>query len=99
MVQDSLDETFLHWIGRRHTIEWPSRSPDLTSCDFPLCGVMKDHVYAQSPRDINHRKSLTEQQFRSLNNNIELGQSICRSVADRCKMGMDVEGKQFEHFL
>ncbi|CAF4396775.1 unnamed protein product, partial [Rotaria magnacalcarata] len=26
IVRDYLDDTFLHWIGRRGTIEWPPRS-------------------------------------------------------------------------
>ncbi|CAF1374950.1 unnamed protein product [Rotaria sordida] len=36
VVQEYLDNTFLRWIGRRGTIEWPPRSPDLTPCDFSL---------------------------------------------------------------
>jgi len=37
------------WIGRdSHNdslLPWPSRSPDLTSCDFFLWGSIKDRVY------------------------------------------------------
>ncbi|XP_046683405.1 uncharacterized protein LOC124369443 [Homalodisca vitripennis] len=34
-----LDAHYLdHWIGRRGSIEWPARSPDLTRLDF-FCGV------------------------------------------------------------
>ena len=42
-------------------------------------------------------KSLIEQEFISLNSNIELCEEICRSVADRCQMCIDNEGKHFEH--
>jgi len=97
IVRDYLDDTFVQWIGRRGTVEWPPRSPDLTPCDFSLWGIMKDRVYAQNPRDLDHLKSLIEEQFRCLNDDIELCQSICRSVADRCQMCMDAQGKQFEH--
>ena len=32
---------------------WPSRSPDLTPCNFFLCGYIKHRVYASSlPRDL-----------------------------------------------
>ena len=99
IVRDYLDETFVQWIGRRGTTEWPPRSPDLTPCDFSLWGIVKDRVYAQNPRDTNHLKSLITQQFRSINDNTELCQSICRSVLDRCQMCMSVEGKQFEQLL
>ncbi|CAM4820866.1 unnamed protein product [Rotaria magnacalcarata] len=92
IVRDYLDDTFLHWIGRRGTIEWPPRSPDLTLCDFSLWGILKDRVYAQNPCNTNHLKSLIEQEFISINADIELCQKICRSVADRCQMCINTEG-------
>jgi len=98
-VRDYLDDTFSEWIGRRGTVEWPPRSPDLTPCDFSLWGVIKDHVYAQKPRNVDHLKLLIEHEFTSLNDNIELCQAICHSVAKRCRMCIRAEGKQFEHLL
>ncbi|CAF4201607.1 unnamed protein product, partial [Rotaria sordida] len=74
VVRYLLDDTFLDWIDRRGTIKWPPHSPDLMSCDFSLWGIVKDHVYAQHPRDINHMKSLIEEEFTLLNSNIELCQ-------------------------
>jgi hypothetical protein len=38
---------------------------------------------------MNHLKSLIEQEFISLNDNVE-----CRSVANRCQMCINTEGKQ-----
>jgi transposase len=96
IVRDYLGDTFVEWIGRRGSVEWPPRSPDLTPCDFSLWGIIKDRVYAQTPRDVNRLKTLIEEQFKLLNDNIELCQSICRSVADRCQMCIDVQGKHFE---
>jgi hypothetical protein len=86
IVPDFLDDTFSHRIGRRGTTEWPPRSPDLTPCDFSLWGIIKDRVYSQYPRDINHMKSLIKEEFASLNDDIELCQAICRSVIDHCQM-------------
>ncbi len=97
VVRDFLDDTFAQWIGRRGTIEWPPRSPDLTPCDFSLWGIVKDRVYAQNPRDINHMKALTTEEFASLNDDIELCQTICNSVFDRCQMCENNEGEHFEH--
>ncbi|CAF3979924.1 unnamed protein product [Rotaria sp. Silwood1] len=76
IVRDYLDDIFVDWIGRRGTVEWPPRSPDLTPCDFSLWGIMKDRVYAQSSHYVNHLKSLIKQEFTSLNDNIELCQTI-----------------------
>jgi hypothetical protein len=62
-------------------------------CDFSLWGIMKDPVYAQNPRGINHLKSLIEEEFTSLNDNLELHQPICRSVANRCQMCISTDRK------
>ena len=32
-------------LGLGHQIEWPPRSPNLTPCDFLLCGYLKDRIY------------------------------------------------------
>ena len=56
-----------------------------------------EFIVAQRPRGVNHLKSSIKKEFTSLNDNIELCQAICRSVADRCQMCIDAEGKQFEH--
>ena len=77
IVRDYLDDTLARWIGRRGTVEWPPRSPNLTTCDFSLWEIITDRVYAQTPRDINHLKSLIDEEFISLNDNIELCQTIC----------------------
>jgi hypothetical protein len=39
-----LNKHFPNWIGRRGTIEWLARSPDLTPMDFFLWGYLKSRV-------------------------------------------------------
>jgi hypothetical protein len=97
IVRDYLDDTFVRWIGRREIVEWPPRSPDLIPCDFSLWGIVKDRVYAQNPRDINHLKALIKEEFTSLNDSIESCQAICRSVENLCRLCINTEGKQFAH--
>ena len=70
----------------------------ITLCDFSLWGRIKDDVYVQQPRDVIHLKLLIEQEFRAFNNNIELCQTIYRSLTDRYQMCISTEGKRFEHF-
>jgi hypothetical protein len=89
----------LFHIFYRITVEWPPRFPDLTPCNFSLLGIIKDRVYAQKPRDLNHLKILIKEEFTSFNDNIELCQTIYRSVANRCQMCIGTEDKQFEHLL
>ncbi|XP_056413945.1 membrane cofactor protein-like isoform X7 [Hyla sarda] len=46
-VRAFLDEQFPgKWIGHRGPVEWPPRSPDLTTLDFHLWGHLKAIVYA-----------------------------------------------------
>ena len=49
IVRTFLDETFTNWIGRRGTIDWPARSPDLTPCDFALWSIVKEAVFSRNP--------------------------------------------------
>jgi hypothetical protein len=52
VVSEYKDETFGNrWIGRRGSITWPPRSPDLTPMDFFLCG--QSLVYG-TPVDTQH---------------------------------------------
>lgn len=53
IARDYLDIVFAgRWIGRRGTIEWPARSPDLTPLDYFLWGYLKDRVYTSKPANI-----------------------------------------------
>jgi hypothetical protein len=45
------------WIGRRETIAWPPRSPDLTLIDFSLWGHVKGRVYNQRVNMLDELKA------------------------------------------
>jgi len=54
-LTDVLNETYPGaWIGRGGPIPWPPRSPDLSPLDFFLCGYIKNIVYAEKIRNIQH---------------------------------------------
>jgi hypothetical protein len=56
-VTNVLNEKFPDaWIGRGGTISWPPPSPDLSSLDFLLWGYIKNIVYAEKIRIIQHMK-------------------------------------------
>ena len=56
-VTDVLNERFPDvWIGRGGTIPWPLRSPDLSPLDFFLWGYIKNIVYAEKIRNIQHQQ-------------------------------------------
>ncbi len=61
--------------------------------------AIQQYLDDQSIVKMCHLKLLIEQEFTSLNDNIELCQAICRFVADHCQMCINTEGKQFGHLL
>lgn len=59
-----LNEIFPNrWIGRRGSIEWPPRSPDLNPLDFFLWGYLKMKVYTNRPNDLNSLRARIEQEI------------------------------------
>ena len=95
-VREWLNEKFgERWIGCRGFIEWPPRSPDLSPCDFFLWSVLKDRVYRRKPRSIKELKNAITTEISAINSNH--CQTECRSVTDRLRRCLAVEGQQFEH--
>lgn len=85
------------WIGRRGSVEWPPRSPDLTVCDFFLWGALRDLVYARLPRN-------TAELTRYIREEITKFTSVtCRKAYDsfvrRCGLCIEQDGAQFESLL
>jgi hypothetical protein len=54
------------WIGRGSDfLDWPTRSPDLTVCDFFLWGYLKEQVYTHSfNNDEELKRSIEEELLR-----------------------------------
>jgi hypothetical protein len=57
-VRSFLDDNFQEWIGRRGKTDWPPRSSNLTPCDFSMCGILKDKVFATKPLNLQHLRDL-----------------------------------------
>ena len=97
VVRDWLDATFPgKWIGRRGAIDWPARSPDMTPADFFLWGHLKHIVYSKPCNDLETLKQNIILSFQELD--ICHIQNACKSVISRCRLCIDAEGGQFEHY-
>ena len=85
------------WVGRRGSMEYPPRSPDLTPMDF-LCGgiYIKHKVYASKPATINELRAAIKRECADIP--IELIRNILDSISERCRLCLDHNGHQFEHF-
>ncbi|PSN57659.1 hypothetical protein C0J52_05385 [Blattella germanica] len=59
------------WIGRGSlylpaAIEWPPRSPDLTSCDNSLWGIIKQKVLKQRYQAVEELQKAVREAFREI---------------------------------
>ena len=92
-----LDLTFnLRRTGRRgNATEFLPRSPDLTSLDYYLWGILKNTVYATKPQTLEERRDQIEHSI----NDIPLStiQMVYRSVRRRCWECIVADIGHFEH--
>lgn len=57
-TMDCLKKLFCNRIiSRNSPIVWPSRSPDLSACDYFLWGYLKSKVYENKPKDLEELKT------------------------------------------
>ena len=97
-VRAFLDATFpRRWIGRRGSIEWSPRSPDLTPMDFFLWGVVKQKVYEKKPENVVQMREFIIEAFEEIRANVELCHKVCNSVHDRLQECINADGGLFEH--
>ena len=95
-VRNLLDAVFVNrWIGRRGTIEWPARSPDLTPLDYFYWGYLKDRVYKTKPRNLVELRERIE--LESANISPEAIENVVNAFYHRLAYCQEVNGEQFEH--
>ena len=51
------------WIGKFSDTPWPARSPDLTSCDNALWGILKPRIIAHNATTVDELKAATTEEF------------------------------------
>lgn len=99
-VRQLLDEQYPNrWIGRGGPITWPARSPDLSPLDYFLWGTMKDLIYTtpvESEEDLVGRIAVAAGDVQEMPNVFE---NVRRSLDDRCRKCIEVNGANFEHLL
>ena len=83
------------WIGMTGPTAWPARSPDLTCPDFFVWGYMKSMVYET---DIDSEDDLVAR-IVSAAAEVKKTPGIFGSMARRCTVCLDVNGRVFQHLL
>jgi hypothetical protein len=96
--KDYLNQTFSQrWFGRRGSIEWPPRSPELTPMDFIFWGVVKNKVGERNPHTVDELKEYFSEAFFEIDTDADLCRAVCHSVLERVEECCIVEGGHFEH--
>ncbi|KAJ9579241.1 hypothetical protein L9F63_024657 [Diploptera punctata] len=94
-VREILDDHLQNrWVGRRGSIEWPARSPDLTACDYWLWGYLKEKVYARKHQDVDMLKLVIEEENRAIP--LNMYHNAMNDFLKRCQLCLDANGEQFE---
>lgn len=97
-VRNYLDQTFPgRWIGRRGSIEWPPRSPDLTPLDFYLWGHLKTVVYRTQPKTLEDLQNRILDAVHVISR--EHLQNVRSEFSDRIGHCQVAEGRHFEHLI
>ena len=97
-VRQYLNQIFPNrWIGRRGSMEWPARSPDLTPLDFFLWGHVKSIVYKTKPLDLADLRRRITLAIRSVTP--EMLSNVRRNFYFRLGCCQDVRGEHFQHLL
>jgi hypothetical protein len=84
-------------ISRRTRRPWPSRSPDLSTCDFFLWGYLKSKVYANAPNSLQDLRRNIEQEIRGISR--ETRQKVMRNFVWRLQECVRMQGGHLEHVL
>ena len=85
------------WIGRRGSIEWPARSPDLNPLDFFLWGHLKSKVFETAPRDIQDLKQRIVEECGKITP--KMLENVRKAFEDRLYFCQAKDGAQFEQEL
>ncbi|GBM00544.1 hypothetical protein AVEN_77354-1 [Araneus ventricosus] len=84
-------------ISRHFPTAWPSRSPDLNTCDFWLWGYLKDVVFSTPIAHLAELKARVAQHI--LNVTSETQRSVVEHAVSRFQLVAENGGKHIEHVL
>ena len=85
------------WIGRRGTIEWPARSPDLTPLDFFLWGHLKSVIYKTQPLNLEDLKNRIRRECAEIPRNTF--RKVRSEFSNRLYHCLATNGQHFEQLL
>ena len=76
---------------------WPRSSPDLTTCDYFLCGHLKSTVYESNPHTIRELKDNISHAIAAIK--ITMLHRAYLNMIRRAQLCIDAGGNHFQHLL
>lgn len=97
ITREYLNEIFPNrWVGKFGPIGWPARSPDLSSCDNALWGLVKPSIMAQKCRTVDELKNVITNEFAKIGK--ETLEKIHNRTFRRLQLCIDHQGLQVDPF-
>ncbi|CAH0559093.1 unnamed protein product [Brassicogethes aeneus] len=87
------------WIGRGGPVNWPARSPDLTSPDFFLWGYLKDKVFQQAPTTREYMIQRIRNACAEIFTGMLLSCVQSLNFEKRINKCLEVQGHNFKHLI
>ena len=96
-TQQYLNHIFTdRWVGKFGPVSWPARSPDLSSCDNALWGIIKPKIIKQNAQTVVQLKMATCEAFKEIN--LSTLKKINNRTFRRPRLCYDCNGLQVEPF-
>ena len=96
-TRNFLTDTFQdRWVGKFGPVPWPARSPDLTSCDNALWGLLKPRIAARKAQNKEDLKVIIQDEFTRFP--VETLQKINERTFRRMRMCIELGGLQVDAY-
>ena len=84
-------------FGKNLAINWPPRSPDLSTLDFFLWGYVKELTFQEPPKTIPELKLKITESFEVVRQNTAMLRRVQGALVRRSELVVNQQGKHFEH--
>jgi len=86
------------WIGKGGPIPWPPRSPDLSPFDFFLWWYIKNIVYAETIRNIQHLQERITSAIETVTRTRDMIQKTWQEIEVRLDVSRATNGAHIEMY-
>jgi hypothetical protein len=95
MIQEFFDRRV---ISRNTAIAYPSRSCDLTPCDFFLWPYLKNSIFQHRLNNLDELREAIVTKIDEINNNPQMLANVSTGIVGRVRKCLEVDGAHFDYF-